>query len=818
MSSSSSLTVLVLGSGGREHALAHTLARSARVAHVYVAPGNGGTASGNTRISNLAVPDNDFPRLIAAAREHNVNFVVVGPEQPLVDGAVEAFRAAGIRAFGPSARAARLEASKAYSKAFMKRHNIPTAAFETFTDVAAAEAYIRSVKHDVVIKASGLAAGKGVVLPTTKDEAIASVRQMMVDNIFGAAGAEVVIEERMTGPEASVFALTDGYSFTLLPAIQDHKRIFDNDEGPNTGGMGAFSPLPFLTPALLDTISRKIIKPTIDGMRREGSPYVGLLYAGVMLTPEGPKTLEYNCRFGDPETQAVLSLIDPSHGVDLIDLFEACVDGHLDSVQLSIKAGSAVTIVVASKGYPGAYEKGLPISLPAPEAMPADVHIFHAGTQQSAGKLVTSGGRVLAVTAVAPTLHEALARAYTVVDQVKFEGKQHRTDIAKKFAVPHTADAKAAVSYADAGVDIAAGDELVERIKSKCKTTRRPGCDAELGGFGGLFDLKPLGLTDPIMVSSTDGVGTKLRVAQTINLHDTVGIDLVAMCVNDLIVQGAEPLFFLDYFATGKLDVDIAELVVEGIAEGCRQAGCGLIGGETAEMPSMYAPGHYDLAGFTVGAVNRDALLPAADLGAGDVLIAIASSGLHSNGFSLVRHLVSLAGADYAAPCPFDYSLSMATDPRSCYSYGRRLAALGRPATLGEVLLAPTRMYIKCLLPSIRRRAIKALANITGGGFVENVPRVYSDKLQAVADAHKWPLPPVFKWLQQIGNVDLEELARTFNCGVGMVLIVDPAKVDSVLADLELQGEKAWVVGHLQERPAGGAPATIANINAWKSA
>jgi phosphoribosylformylglycinamidine cyclo-ligase len=342
---------------------------------------------------------------------------------------------------------------------------------------------------------------------------------------------------------------------------------------------------------------------------------------------------------------------------------------------------------------------------------------------------------------------------------------------------------KNGLTYSDAGVDIDAGNLMVEKIKPLVRSTRRPGADVEIGGFGGLFDLKAAGFTDPILVAANDGVGTKLKVAIEAGKHDTVGVDLVAMCVNDLVVQAAEPLLFLDYFATGKLDPDQGAAIVAGIAEGCRQAGCALIGGETAEMPGMYREGDYDLAGFAVGAAERGELLPKADAAEGDVILGLASSGVHSNGYSLVRKIVELSGLGWGAQAPFDAE-----------------------KTLGEALLEPTRIYVKPLLKAIRETgAIKALAHITGGGFPENIPRVLPKTLAAEIDLAAIPVKPVFKWLASVGGVAEREMLRTFNCGVGMVLVVAPDQADTVADILTVEGETVVRLGRMIARAEGAA-------------
>ncbi len=336
--------------------------------------------------------------------------------------------------------------------------------------------------------------------------------------------------------------------------------------------------------------------------------------------------------------------------------------------------------------------------------------------------------------------------------------------------------------YREAGVDIDAGEALVEAIKPLTRATRRPGADAQLGGFGALFDLKAAGYRDPILVAATDGVGTKLKVAIESNMHTTVGIDLVGMCVNDLVVQGAEPLFFLDYYASGKLDVNAGKAVISGIAEGCRDAGCALIGGETAEMPGMYTKGDYDLAGFSVGAVERGEVIDGRDVAVGDVVLGLASSGLHSNGFSLVRRVVEETKLAWTAPAPF---------------------ASGK--TMAEALLEPTRIYVKSLLALCRARrthkgVVKAMAHITGGGLIENVPRVIPDEVTVEIDATSWKLPPVFAWLAREGRIEPSEMARVFNCGIGMVVIVAANEVEEATRILKAGGETVHRIGRVTPR------------------
>uniref|UniRef100_A0A8C1LXC7 Phosphoribosylglycinamide formyltransferase n=1 Tax=Cyprinus carpio TaxID=7962 RepID=A0A8C1LXC7_CYPCA len=768
--------VLVIGGGGREHALAWKLAQSPHVQQVLVAPGNAGTAK-NGKISNSAVSVNNHTVLAQYCKDHNVGLVVVGPEVPLAAGIVDDLMSAGVLCFGPSAKAAQLEASKSFSKSFMDRHNIPMARWSSFTDPQDACRYIRGAEFPaLVVKASGLAAGKGVVVARDKDEACQAVLDIMKDKAFGSAGETVVVEELLEGEEVSCLCFSDGVTVSPMPPVQDHKRLLDRDQGPNTGGMGAYCPTPQVSEEVLQEIQTSVLQKTVDGMREEGTPYVGVLYAGLMLTTEGAKVLEFNCRFGDPECQVLMPLLES-------DLYEVLMKTLQMELSLSpvqwLQDSAAVTVVMASAGYPAAYKKGLEIT----GVSEMGIQVFHAGTElKEGGGVMTSGGRVLTVTAVRPTLESALRSANEGVAVISFPDAVYRRDIGHR-AIAHLSRSRG-LSYKDSGVDIAAGNRLVDLIKPLAKATARPGCNAELGGFAGLFDLKAAGFTDPILVSGTDGVGTKLKVAQASGVHGSLGQDLVAMCVNDVLAQGAEPLFFLDYFSCGRLDVRVASSVIAGIADACQTAGCALLGGETAEMPGVYGPGEYDLAGFCVGAVERGAVLPRLrDITEGDLLIGIASSGLHSNGFSLVRQILQRSGLRLDSPAPF-----------------------GRPGqTVGEALLTPTKIYSRLLHPILRSGAVKACAHITGGGLLENIPRVLPPELAAELDACRWRMPAVFWWLQQEGGLSLDEMSRTFNCGLGAVLVVSKPEAQRVLRLLQDQ-EEAWIVGSLAHRPPGETP------------
>ncbi|MBN2392531.1 MAG: phosphoribosylamine--glycine ligase [Anaerolineae bacterium] len=788
------MRILVIGSGGREHALAWKLAQSPQVIDVFVAPGNGGTVDG--KLANVPVAADDVFELVAFAQKNAIDLAVVGPEVPLVAGIVDAFQTAGVPAFGPTQAAAQLEGSKAFAKQFMIEEGIPTASAAIFTEYDAALAYLRQLDEPVVVKADGLAAGKGVLVCDTRAEAEAALKQIMVGRAFGAAGDKALIEARLTGEETSLLAFCDGATVMPMLPARDYKRALDGDGGLNTGGMGGYCPSPHLTPELVDEVTRRVLQPVVDGMARRGTPYIGVLYAGLMLTEAGPRVLEFNCRFGDPETQLLMPLLD----TDLVDIMYACIEGRLASVHITWKPLTSVGVVLASGGYPGDYEKGKrisgvenqrigesanqQISLSTVYRLPS-TEIFHAGTKLQEGELFTSGGRVLAVVATAPTLVEARERAYEAVSHVRFESTQYRTDIAanvpmvngqSQIANQPIIHQQISNAYAASGVDIDAKMDAFRRMRAAVESTYTPAVLGGIGAFGGQIALDDVCLHDAVLVASTDGVGTKTMIAEAMGRYDTVGHDIVNHCVNDVLVQGARPLFFLDYIASGKLEPDVIVSVVSGCAEACRAVGCVLIGGETAEMPGVYKPGSFDLVGTLVGWAPREELIDGRDVRPGDVCLGLPSSGLHTNGYSLARRVFADVRWDTVFP-ELDCSV-------------------------GEVLLAPHRAYLAEFdtLVSAGVR-IKALAHITGGGFPDNLPRVLPDGVGVTLDRAAWTVPPIFRLIQQRGQVSDDEMYRVFNMGVGMVVIVAPEDVDAALAALA----EALVIGETMAWDGAGA-------------
>ena len=619
----------------------------------------------------------------------------------------------------------------------------------------------------------------------------------MVDKQFGSAGSEVVFEEYLEGQELSFLSFVDGYTVKSLVPAQDHKQIFDNDQGPNTGGMGCYAPTPIASEKLVQEVHRTILQPTIDGMRKERMPFKGLLFTGIMLTKDGPKVLEYNVRFGDPETQTLLPLMDG----DLAEVMLACTNRYLDTVDVKCKNGSCVTVVAAAGGYPGSYKKGDPITIDAEAYEGEDTNIFHAGTSLDSGTLATAGGRVLAATAVAPDLETALSKAYNTMSKIHFEGIYYRKDIAHRALSHYSLCASShegpevPLTYASAGVSIDAGTELVNRIKPLAASTRQFGTKSSIGGFGGQVDLAAAGYEQsPIISSGVDGVGTKSRLAIRMNKHDTIGIDLVAMVANDILTEGAEPLWLMDTMNMHRLDVETGVSIVRGVANGCIQANCNLAGGETAELGDIIKEGHYILDASCSGALRkgRKPLPWKDDMERGDVLLGLTSSGPHSNGYSLIHKIIERSHLAFSSPAPWDPSTSV-----------------------GLSLLTPTKIYVRALLPLFEKDLVKGAAHITGGGLVENLPRILPRGLQAEVQATSWDVPAVFRWLKREGNVEKEEMARVFNMGIGMVLVVAEGRVTEVTKMLEGKGEEVVRVGGLVGREEGGVGCVVHDLEVW---
>ena len=719
------MRVLVVGGGGREQAIAWACRQHGH--EVRLASGLGDASTNDT------------------------DLIIPGPEAALVAGTTDLAAERGIPSFGPTAALAQLEASKGYARDLATSLGIPGPAFARFDGddrEAAALAWWADLGQSVVVKLDGLAAGKGVAVPGTDAETRAAITD-------AASTGPFLLEERLSGPECSLLAMCDGTTAVALPLAQDHKRIGEGDVGPNTGGMGAYAPAPVRFSG--QELIGEFVQPVLDHFAAAETPYVGVIFAGLMLTPDGPRLIEYNVRFGDPEAQTVLPLLQ----TDLAELALACTQGDVGRAPLLVSDRSAVTVVAATPGYPDQPVTGQTIT---DDGDIDDTYRFDAGVDASGN---AAGGRVLAVTGVGADLGEARDRAYGRIARISFDGMQVRRDIAWR------APGAVLASYAAAGVDIDEGTRAVDEMKSAVEATHdTPGAGVlqGLGSFGGVFSAdRILAMNDPVLVASTDGVGTKVELAARLGKVRGVGMDIVNHCIDDVLVQSARPLFFLDYIAASVLDADLVAEVVGGMADACKAAGCALLGGETAEMPGVYQAGSFDIAGTLIGVAERGELLPRGDVAPGDVLIGIGSSGPHTNGYSMLRKIFEWAPMD-AIPDGFDQSL-------------------------GDALLEPHRSYLDLLTPTFDTGAVKALAHITGGGLPENLPRVLPDNVDARIELGSWPVPPLFKLVRELTPLmSTEELYRTVNMGIGMIVVCAPDQVDVVQESIP---ESTWIIGEL---------------------
>ena len=748
MSSTTKLTLLVVGSGGREHALAAKIVESPLCARLLVTPGNGGTPG-----TRLDVALDDALGIVQLCQREGVDLVVIGPEAALASGLADELMAAKIAVFGPTKELAQLESSKSFARDLATELNLPSPRHASFAkgQEANALAWWAAFGGDIVVKQSGLAGGKGVVVPDTAEQTLQAIRDAL-------KVGDVVLEERLVGTEVSLIALSDGVTSVALPLAQDHKRVGEGDTGAMTGGMGAYAPAPVgYTP---DELHELFIRPVIDHYAKLGTPYIGALYAGLMLTPAGPRLLEYNCRFGDPEAQVLLELISS----DFVQILRACTTKSLTADQIKIRDGAALGVVVAASGYPDGARSGDEIKF-LPQSTPLAT-VLHGATAMRNSQLFTTGGRVVTCVGLGATLAEARTHAYAAADRVSFAGSHFRRDIAWRYpgATIH--------SYASTGVDIDEGTRAVSLIKTSVAKTANDLVLRGVGAFGGALDVSFLKDFDhPVLVGSTDGVGTKVELAARTGRIRGTGHDIVNHCVNDVLVQRAYPLFFLDYLASSHLDADKVADVVGGMADACAAAGCVLLGGETAEMPGVYADGAFDIAGTLVGVAEREQLLPLTTIASGDVLIGVASNGPHTNGYSYLRKLFAWIPLD-AQPAPLD-----------------------RP--LIDALLEPHRNYLPVLRAALDTERVKALVHITGGGLPDNMPRVLPDGIGAEIEIASFPMPPLFQLVRQLSTLDTDELYRTLNMGVGMVIIVAPQDVAEVQAAID---EKTWVIGALTDR------------------
>ncbi|XP_017062447.1 LOW QUALITY PROTEIN: trifunctional purine biosynthetic protein adenosine-3 [Drosophila ficusphila] len=782
--------VLVIGSGGREHAICWKLSQSPKVSKIFALPGSNGIQQVDKcqNLESQILDPKDFEAIAKWSKENQIDLVVVGPEDPLALGLGDVLHKEGIACFGPGKQGAQIEADKKWAKDFMLRHGIPTARYESFTDTEKAKTFIRSAPYPaLVVKAAGLAAGKGVVVAANAEEACQAVDEILGQLKYGQAGATLVVEELLEGEEVSVLAFTDGKSVRAMLPAQDHKRLGNGDTGPNTGGMGAYCPCPLISQPALELVQKAVLERAVQGLIKERITYQGVLYAGLMLTRDGPRVLEFNCRFGDPETQVILPLLES----DLFEVMQACCSGQLEKVPLQWRNGvSAVGVILASAGYPETSTKGCLIT-GLPTANSPTQLVFHSGLAVNSKKeALTNGGRVLIAIALDGSLKEAAAKATKLAGSITFSGSgaQYRTDIAQKAFKIATASSPG-LSYKDSGVDIDAGDALVQRIKPLSRGTQRPGVLGGLGGFGGLFRVKELNYKEPVIAEATQGVGAKIQLALDHELYENVGYDLFALAANDLLEFGAEPVAFLDYIACGKLHVPLAAQLVKGMADGCRDARCALVGGETAEMPSLYAPGQHDMAGYCVGIVEQSRIFPRFDLyQPGDLLVGLPSSGLHCAGFNEILTQLAAAKVNLRERSPVDGGED--------------------GLTLAHVLATPTRLYVQQLLPHLQKGdEIKAVVHVTHG-LLNDVQRLLPEGFETTLDFGAVPVPKIFGWLAGKLRLSAQTLLERQNCGIGLVLILPQT---SQLWRTSLPGAK--VLGVLQRRTkASASPVQVRNF------
>ncbi|CAB3400237.1 unnamed protein product [Caenorhabditis bovis] len=724
------MNILIIGNGGREHALLWKLQQSSEVGSVFVAPGNGGTEL------NVDIRSEDIDGICTFCTDHNIKLIIIGPEVPLANGIVDEInqRHLDLMVFGPSMKGAMLEASKVYAKNFMKLCKIETADFVIVSNEEELDDYFKKKNKfkNCVIKADGLAGGKGVFI--AKDLADAKIQaKAILKGKFGNAGDKIVIEEKLEGYEVSALAFCDGKSFSRMPLVQDHKRLLNNDLGPNTGGMGVVAPIQ-VSAEINDKIDT-LFEKTLQGLNDMGIFYCGIIYAGIMIIESEPYLLEYNCRFGDPETQVLMRLLES-------DLYDVII--------------SSYGVVLASSNYPNSGDFGAIITI------------------------VTNGGRIFCITVVDSNFKSCQDVANKVANIITFPGKQFRTDIGQKMIAMLSCSPLTSISYAESGVNVEEGNQFVDNIKQFVQKTLQPGT-YQIGGFGAMIDLRAFNFSYPQLVIGMDGVGTKIEVATKCQNFTNIGYDVVAMCVNDVLCHCARPIAFLDYYVCGRLNRTAAAVVVESVAAACIEAGCSLIGGETAEMPGVYNTEQWDIAGCAIAC--RESHWPTLPLTSKireeDIVIGLSSSGLHSNGFSLLRTVMKKNGVKYTDNVPWDNNI-----------------------TFGEILLRPTRIYIKNVLPLLKDGKVLACAHITGGGLVENSIRVFDKdtKLKININCTSWKPPEIFQWIASAGPVNSIEMLKTFNCGIGLMLIVPKSASNQILKYFRDLDEAVSVLGNVEYR------------------
>ncbi|KAL7983578.1 hypothetical protein Chor_000454 [Crotalus horridus] len=749
--------VLVIGSGGREHALAWKLAQSPHLKQVLVAPGNAGTVS-DGKMSNSGVLISNHTILSQFCKDHNIGFVIAGPETLLAAGIVDDLVAAGIQCFGPTAKAAQLGTNRYFTNIFLDQHGIPTARWKAFSNPKEACAFINSADFPpLVIKPSGFGPRKKIVFASNRADASKAAQDIL-----------------------QYLCFVDGATFIPMPPVRVQKQLLNKHQSPSIIEIGAFAPFPKVPEVLLEKIKSTLLQHILEGMKQEGLSYTGVLQIELMLTKHGVKVLSVGCHFGDPQCQIILQLLKS----DLYEVIQAAVAGQLCNSILSwLDNCTAVSVSMENGSYLQGHKKSIEIT-GLLQAKELGLEIFHGATVIKEGKMLSNGNRILTVTAVKQDIMSALEDIYKGLAVISIQGATYGKETShqtiaffRQFVSPSYED-RISDSIACSILDHSSVLSTARGTKLGC-----PGHDAIMPAF---FDLRASGYRDPILVSYAKGIGSKLKIAQLCNKHDMIGQDLVAICVNDLLVQGAEPLFFHGHFAFGKLDAGVTQLtqaISDGIAEACKLAGCTFLGRETNEMPATCVAGEYNLVGFAVGAVERGMRFPRqGNIVNEDIVIGIASSGLHHQGFDLVRKIFLTSSLHYFSPVP------------------------------GEQLLTPTKIYSRSLLPVLRSGNVKAFIHIADGGLLGGFSHILPERFSVVLNTCEWKIPSIFSWLQEEGNLSEEEMVQIFNCGIGAVLVVQREAAKQVLKDVQ-KHEDAWVIGKVVLRTAGYPQVEIKNLS-----
>ncbi|MBI2616957.1 phosphoribosylamine--glycine ligase [Candidatus Gottesmanbacteria bacterium] len=773
------MKVLVIGSGGREHAIVWKLSQSKHVTKLYCAPGSPGTS---ILSQNIPIPVSQKQKLVQFAKSKKIDLTFVGPEAPLIEGIVDLFQKNNLSIIGPTKKAARLEGSKAFAKKIMEKYNIPTAQYKSFRSFKDAKNYLRDHAYPLVIKASGHAAGKGVLVAKTKSEAIKFLKDIMVKKIFGSSGNEVVIEEYLEGKEISFMVASDGKDFVSFIPSQDHKRIFDGDRGPNTGGMGAYAPVPFVDEKMILKIEREIVKPIIAGMKKERIPYEGILYPGLIITREGPKVLEFNCRFGDPETQPVLTLLK----TDLLEILLAIKQKKVQNLKLSWNPGFAVCVVLASDGYPGNFKKGSVLVGLDKVNNVSDVHIFHSATTIRGERVVSSGGRVISVTAVGNTLNAAIEKAYLNIGKGKiyFPGMHYRHDIGKKGLIRKK---NFAVTYSQVGDNYDTKDPI---LRLSQKAAAETALQLKNSGFSEVSSTRGSSAFvweqgDVYMATVLECLGTKNLVADETHkitgktYYDVIAHDTVATFVNDISTVGAKPLVCSAYWAIE----DNSWLqnrqrlfdFVTGWKNACIEAGCTWGGGETPTLKGIITKDTADLGGSVVGIiVPKKRLITDDRLKANDRIIFLKSNGPNANGISLIRKIAEKLPKRYATKLP-------------------------NGKLFGEEVLQKSHIYShliqKLFLGGID---IHYIVNITGHGLrkLMRAKQNFSYIIEKIFQPQE-----VFLFIQKHANLSDYEMYQTYNMGMDYALFLDKKEVPKALSIIKKNSFQGLEAGYVAKGP-----------------